>query len=71
MQTLALHYNGTSWTRVKTPDFGPEANSLYGVSALPDGTAWATGIYTQASGHTGRALTMHWNGHDVVNRAGR
>ena len=63
VQTLALHYNGTSWTRVKTPDFGPEANSLYGVSALPDGTAWATGIYTRASGHTGRALTMHWNGH--------
>jgi phosphatidylinositol-3-phosphatase len=63
VQTLALHYNGTSWTRVKTPDFGPEANSLYGVAALPDGTAWATGIYTQASGHTGRALTMHWNRH--------
>ncbi len=62
VQTLALHYNGTSWTRVKTPDFGPEGNSLYGVAALPDGTAWATGIYTQASGHTGRALTMHWSG---------
>jgi len=62
VQTLALHYNGTSWKRVKTPDFGSEANSLYGVAALPDGTAWATGIYTQASGHTGRALTMHWSG---------
>jgi hypothetical protein len=62
VQTLALHYNGTKWTRVNTPDFGPEANSLYGVAALPDGSAWATGIYTQASGHTGRALTMHWNG---------
>jgi len=32
------------------------------VAALPDGTAWATGIYVQASGHTGRALTMRWNG---------
>jgi hypothetical protein len=63
VQTLALHYNGTTWTRVSTPDLGPEANSLYGVAALPDGSAWATGIYTQASGHTGRALTMHWNGH--------
>jgi hypothetical protein len=62
VQTLALHYNGTNWTRVATADVGPEANSLYGVAALPDGTAWATGIYTQASGHTGRALTEHWNG---------
>ncbi|HEX3389171.1 MAG TPA: alkaline phosphatase family protein [Streptosporangiaceae bacterium] len=64
VQTLALHYNGQRWSRVPTPDSGPEANSLYGVAALPDGTAWATGIYTQASGHSGRALTMHWNGHE-------
>jgi hypothetical protein len=61
VKTLALHYNGTRWTRVKTPDYGPEANSLYAVAALPDGTAWAAGIYTRASGHTGRALTEHWN----------
>ena len=61
LHNLALHYNGTSWTRVKTPDAGPEGNQLYGVAALPDGTAWATGIYVQASGHTGRALTMHWS----------
>jgi hypothetical protein len=63
VQTLAVHYNGKKWSRVPTPDFGGEANSLYGVAALPNGTAWATGIYTQASGHTGHALTMHWNGH--------
>jgi Phosphoesterase family len=62
VQTLALHYNGSTWTRVRTPDHGPEANSFYGVAVLPDGTAWATGIYTGASGHIGRALTEHWNG---------
>lgn len=62
VQTLAVHYNGTRWFRVSTPDVGAEANSLYGVAALPDGSAWAAGIYTQASGHTGRALTEHWNG---------
>jgi hypothetical protein len=62
VQTLALHYNGTSWTRVTTPDHGPEANSLYGLAVLPDGSAWATGIYTQSDGFAGRALTMHWNG---------
>lgn len=63
VRTLALHYNGTRWARVKTADVGSEANSLYGVAALADGTAWGTGIYTPASGHTGRALTEHWNGH--------
>jgi Phosphoesterase family len=63
VHTLALHYNGSKWSRVRTADVGPEANSLYSVAALPDGTAWATGIYTTASGHEGRALTEHWNGH--------
>jgi phosphoesterase family protein len=63
VQTLALHYNGKTWSRVRTPNYGREANSLYGVAALPDGTAWATGIYTRESGHTGRALTEHWNKH--------
>jgi hypothetical protein len=61
LHNLTLHYNGKTWTHVKTPDAGPEGNQLYGVAALPDGTAWATGIYVQASGHTGRALTMHWS----------
>jgi len=60
LHTLALHYNGTKWSHVPTPNVGAEANSLYGVAALPDGTAWATGIYTTASGHAGRALTEHW-----------
>jgi hypothetical protein len=64
VRTLALHYNGTTWVHVKTPDSGSEANSFYAVAALPDGSAWATGIYTTASGHAGRALAEHWNGHD-------
>ncbi len=63
VRTLAIHYNGTKWSAVPTPHVGPEANSLYGVAALPDGTAWAVGIRTQASGHTTRSLAEHWNGH--------
>jgi Phosphoesterase family len=63
VRTLAIHYNGTKWSAVPTPHVGPEANSLYGVAALPDGTAWAVGIRTQASGHTARSLAEHWNGH--------
>jgi hypothetical protein len=63
VQTLAEHYNGKTWKIVKTPDTGTEANSLYGITVLKDGTAWATGIFTQGSGHTSHALAMHWNGH--------
>ncbi len=63
LRTLAVRYNGTTWSHVPTPNVGSQANSFYGVAALPDGTAWATGIFTTASGHTGQALTEHWNGH--------
>jgi Phosphoesterase family len=62
VRNLAVHYNGTKWVKVSTPDVGKEQNFLFGVSELPDGTAWATGTYTVASGHTDRALTLHWNG---------
>jgi hypothetical protein len=33
LQNLTLHYNGKSWTRVKSPDAGREGNQLYGVAA--------------------------------------
>jgi hypothetical protein len=62
VQTLALHYDGSSWKRVPTANVGKQANYLYGLAVLPDGTAWATGTYTVAAGHTGQALTEHWNG---------
>jgi hypothetical protein len=60
VQTLALNYNGHTWTRVPTANVGKQANYLYGLAVLPDGTAWATGTYTVAAGHTDKALTEHW-----------
>jgi hypothetical protein len=62
VNTLAVHYNGTSWRWVPTPNVRPEANWLFGVATLADGTAWATGTYTPKSGYDGKALTEHWNG---------
>jgi hypothetical protein len=62
VRTLTLHYTGTKWSVVKSANAGTEANSLYGVSVLPDKTAWAVGMYTGPTGHNGLALTEHWNG---------
>jgi hypothetical protein len=62
MHTLAEHYDGKRWAAVRTPRVGTEASSLYGVAALPDGTAWSVGIRTQNSGHTSRSLAEHWDG---------
>jgi Phosphoesterase family len=63
VRTLAIHYNGKTWAAVRTPRNGAQASSFYGVAALPDGTAWAVGIHTRATGHTSQSLAEHWDGH--------
>ncbi len=59
--TLIDHWDGTSWTRVSSPNADGSANALYGVTAISADDAWAVG-YTLASDGKPRSLTMHWNG---------
>ena len=54
-QSLVLHYNGTQWTQVTSPDSG--STFLYDVAALSPSDAWAVG-----SGSTGGAYVLRWNG---------
>jgi hypothetical protein len=58
-RTLALHWNGTSWSLVKTPDpgFFPV---LSAVAARTAADAWAVGDTT--FGGTDDPLIEHWNG---------
>lgn len=63
VQNLVEQPNGTSWSVVPIRDLGREANFLFGISDLKDGTVWATGIYDQSGGHTGWAPAMRRNGH--------
>jgi hypothetical protein len=56
--TLILHWNGTTWTRVPSPN--PRAGSqLFGVAATSAGNAWAVGSTPSLAGST---LILHWNG---------
>src|SRR5215471_5843023 len=60
-QTLAYHWNGSTWQRVPTPDpAGPaQGNELAAVAARASNDVWAAGgdgAYPQAS------LVLHWNG---------
>jgi hypothetical protein len=45
-QTLALHYDGASWTEALTPSVGNGANQFNGVLALAPNDVWAVGFST-------------------------
>jgi len=62
LRSLALHWNGTSWTRVFSPN-PPTATGdvgLLGVSTISPDDAWATGY--AASGENASSLLLRWNG---------
>ena len=57
-RTLTLHWDGTAWHRVRSPNAGPPkaANDLVSVAAVAADDVWAVGVRGL---HT---LTMHWDG---------
>jgi hypothetical protein len=61
--TLALHWNGTKWTAVHTPDPSGSTglNVLSGVSTVSASDAWAVGTYYNSTSED-VPLTLHWNG---------
>lgn len=44
--TLAMHWNGSGWAQVATPNVGSGANQLNGVLALAPNNVWAVGFST-------------------------
>ncbi len=44
-KTMALHWNGSSWTQEATPSPSNAYNFLGGVAALKSGTVFAVGDY--------------------------
>jgi hypothetical protein len=60
--TLAMHWNGGSWSTIRTPFREGVVRGFFGVSATPVSGAWAVG--TTIDPDTGRfkSLVEHWNG---------
>jgi hypothetical protein len=61
LQTLGEHFDGKRWTAFPLPNVGPNINSLFAVSMLPDGAAWAVGYFIDASFHE-ETLVEHFDG---------
>lgn len=63
--TLALHYDGSSWTQASTPSVGSGANQLNAVLALAPNNVWAVGFSTPTAPPTQAAtltLIEHFDG---------
>ena len=59
--SLALHWDGSTWTRVPTPDVGPIQTFLRDVVVLSPTNAWAIGWASGAVNGT-TSVSLHWNG---------
>jgi len=55
-----LHWNGTAWKRMRSPDPG-NSSVLNGVAAASARDAWAVGYYFTSLG-VAHTLIEHWNG---------
>jgi hypothetical protein len=59
-RTLALHWNGSSWSKVSTPVEGSEDNLLNGVSCTSSTNCIAAGY--RVSNPKDSSLSMRWDG---------
>jgi hypothetical protein len=59
--SLALHWDGTAWTQVKTKNPSTTNDSLAAVTAVSKRDVWAVGE-TVSSAPAGQTLVEHWNG---------
>ena len=62
-QTLAEHWDGSTWSVVPTPNVGPGNNLFNAVFAIGAADVWAVGLWRPGNSTTGaQPLTEHWNG---------
>jgi hypothetical protein len=61
-QTQTIHWNGTAWTIVPSPNVVSAENRLYAVAALSATDVWAVGYYFVYSAGQYRTLILHWDG---------
>lgn len=59
-RTLALHWNGSAWSQVTTPDPSASDNELEAVAPVSAREAWAVGFDTLRG--ASQTLILHWNG---------
>jgi hypothetical protein len=63
IHTLTLHWDGTAWSKVSSPNPSPGLDTIGGVTATSSTDAWAVGNACPASDCTVQhTLILRWNG---------
>jgi hypothetical protein len=62
LYVITLHWNGTSWSVVPTPDIANDAIYLNGVEAISSNDVWAVGYYLSLETNDYVPLLLHWDG---------
>jgi hypothetical protein len=65
--TLVMHWNGSAWSVVPSPNPDPNVDTLHAVDGLSTNDLWAVGQQARSMSVTGaapgtRTLAEHWNG---------
>jgi hypothetical protein len=58
IETLILHWDGSGWSQVPSPNIAGGANQLFGITTISAENIWAVGTAA------GAPLAMRWNGSD-------
>jgi hypothetical protein len=61
-RTLIVHWNGTRWSIVPSPNVGSAGNTLSDIALGAAPTLWAVGSYIDTSDFLSRTLIERWNG---------
>jgi hypothetical protein len=60
-RTDVIHWDGSTWSQVQSPNPSAAGDWLSGVTARSDTDAWAVGGFGKP-GNKAHALVLHWNG---------
>lgn len=61
-QTYTMHWDGTNWSVISSPNASTFNNVLNGVAAISTNDVWAVGSYATSTPNQALLLFMHWDG---------
>lgn len=60
-RTLAMHWDGTQWSVVSTPNIGSSTSTFNSIDAVAADDVWAVGYYRDNTSQI-RPMSQHWDG---------